>query len=111
MIALLTAAIGIALWQASEVVARIQQLMWFQKKFSGYEDEIISITAGTTATMLFVVGTLIGVVICQVGIRKASDLKSSFWKPPFWLAMFSTIVFGVGWVVLIMSPYVDLHAR
>jgi len=111
MIVLLTAAIGIAVWQAYEVVARIQQLQWFQEKFSGYEDGITSITAGTTATALFVLGSLIGVAICLMGIRKASDSKSSFWKPVFWLPMCSTIVFGVGWIVLIISPYVDLHAR
>lgn len=111
MIALLATAVGIAVWQASEVVARIQQLLWFQKKFSGYEDGITSITAGTFATVLFVVGTLIGVAICQIGIRKASDLKSTLWKPVFWLPMCSTIVFGVGWIALIISPYVDLHAR
>jgi hypothetical protein len=27
------------------------------------------------------------------------------------LPLCSTIAFGVGWIALIMSPYVELHAR
>ena len=111
MMALLTIALAIAAWQASEVVARLQQLLWFQEKFSGYEDGVISITAGIFSTAVFVVGTVVGVAICLIGIRDASHLKSRHWKATFSLAMFSTIAFGAGWIALIMSPYVDLHLR
>jgi len=111
MITLLVAAFTIAVWQATEVVERIQQLLWFQEKFSGYANEIRSITAGTFATGLFIVGSSIGVAICLIGIRRASRLKSKCWKPVFFLALCSIIIFGVSWVALIMSPYVVLHTR
>ena len=107
----LITALIIAVWQASEVVARIQQLLWFQEKFSGYEDGVISITAGIFATAVFVVGSMVGIVMCLMGIRNASHMKSNCWKPAFFLIMCSTIVFGAGWIALIMSPYVELHAR
>jgi hypothetical protein len=111
LLALLTVATAIAVWQAFEVVGRIQQLLWYHKKFSGHSDEIIPITAGTTATVLFAAGTLVGIAICHIGIREASGFTSMSWKPPFWVVICSTVTFGVGWLALVMSPYVELHAR
>lgn len=111
MIALLATAVTIAVWQAIEVVGRIQQLLLYHKKFWSYGDEIVSITAGQSATILFTIGTIIGIAICYLGIRSASALNAGLWLSSFLLAMASTITFGFGWIALVLSPYVELHAR
>ena len=111
VIVLLSVSIVIAAWQASEVLARIQQLLWFEEKFSGDEDGVTSITSGTSATVFFIMGTIVGCATCLTGIGRVSDLKSRYWKPAFFLPMCSIMVFGIGWIVLIISPYVDLYAR
>ncbi len=111
MIGLLITGIAIAICQAIEVLARIHQIIRYQEKFSTSANPIQSVTAGQSATGFFILGSMFGLVICYAGIRKASQFESLRWKTAFIIPLCSTAFFGATWIALIVSPFVDLHAR
>jgi len=103
----------IAVVQAKEVIARIKQSIWFHEKFAGfgYDESAFTITAGRDALILFIIGSIFGMILSIKGYRdaKRKDAKVLGWV--YACAFLSIAIFACVWVGMVMSPLVELRPR
>jgi len=103
----------IAAVQATEVIARIKQSMWFHEKFAecGYDESASAISAGYDATVLFILGSIFGMIIGVKGYRESTHRDMKVLRLLYGTAFLSIGVFACVWLGMIASPLVELRSR